>query len=236
VFTTFEGDNTVLLQLVAKGLLTGYRDAFGALDTLGTVRFVARQVVGVVAERTQSRALARRLLSAAPGRAGEGDLRDRGVQLRLFVDREQHVLDSLAQRMRRVASSSDPFTGFNEAQDHLLKAAVVHTDRIVMEAFAAAVERCTDPLARDVLSAVADLHALSTIESDLAWFLVHGRLTPSTAKAVSAAVNALCGELRPHARALVDGFGIPDEWLGASIATGVEAERHRLAGTAEVMG
>ena len=32
VFTTFEGDNTVLLQLVAKGLLTGYRDAFGSLD------------------------------------------------------------------------------------------------------------------------------------------------------------------------------------------------------------
>ena len=63
------------------------------------------------------------------------------------------------------------------------------------------------------------------------WFLAHGRLTPSRAKAVSAAVNALCAELRPHARALVDGFGIPDEWLGASIATGIEAERQRVAGT-----
>ncbi len=37
VFTTFEGDNTVLLQLVAKELLTDYRDEFGELDTLGTV-------------------------------------------------------------------------------------------------------------------------------------------------------------------------------------------------------
>ena len=35
VFTTFEGDNTVLLQLVSKGLLTSYRDHFGDLDTLG---------------------------------------------------------------------------------------------------------------------------------------------------------------------------------------------------------
>lgn len=34
VFTTFEGDNTVLLQLVGKGLLTDYRDEFGSLDTL----------------------------------------------------------------------------------------------------------------------------------------------------------------------------------------------------------
>ena len=35
VFTTFEGDNTVLLQLVAKGLLTDYRESFGKLDPLG---------------------------------------------------------------------------------------------------------------------------------------------------------------------------------------------------------
>ena len=42
VFTTFEGDNTVLLQLVAKGLLTGYRDAFGSLDGLGQGRLRRR--------------------------------------------------------------------------------------------------------------------------------------------------------------------------------------------------
>src|SRR5256714_5753670 len=33
IFTTFEGDNTVLLQLVAKGLLTNFRDEFGSMDT-----------------------------------------------------------------------------------------------------------------------------------------------------------------------------------------------------------
>src|ERR671914_716282 len=34
VFTTFEGDNTVLLQLTAKNLLTDYRDQFDELDPL----------------------------------------------------------------------------------------------------------------------------------------------------------------------------------------------------------
>ena len=58
VFTTFEGDNTVLMQLVAKGLLTRYRDHVGDLDTLGTVRFVADQVVETVIERTAARGLA----------------------------------------------------------------------------------------------------------------------------------------------------------------------------------
>ena len=35
VFTTFEGDNTVLLQLVAKSLLTGFRRQFGDMNLLG---------------------------------------------------------------------------------------------------------------------------------------------------------------------------------------------------------
>ena len=46
VFTTFEGDNTVLLQLAAKNLLTDYKDQFGELDPLGIAQFVAGQVLG----------------------------------------------------------------------------------------------------------------------------------------------------------------------------------------------
>ena len=38
VFTTFEGDNHVLLQLVAKGLLTDYSSGFEDLDQFGMVR------------------------------------------------------------------------------------------------------------------------------------------------------------------------------------------------------
>ena len=46
VFTTFEGDNHVLLQLVAKGLLTDYASEFEDMDQLGMVRFVTNLAVG----------------------------------------------------------------------------------------------------------------------------------------------------------------------------------------------
>ena len=62
VFTTFEGDNTILLQLAAKNLLTDYKDAFGELDPLGMAQFVAGQALGVLAERTPLRKLADSLL------------------------------------------------------------------------------------------------------------------------------------------------------------------------------
>ena len=66
VFTTFEGDNTILLQLVAKGLLTDYRDAFGDLDQFGMVRFVASVAVETVIERTSVHKILDRLRDVVP--------------------------------------------------------------------------------------------------------------------------------------------------------------------------
>ena len=45
----------------------------------------------------------------------------------------------------------------------------------------------------------------------------HGQLSSARAKAVITNVNRLCRELRPQARLLVDGFGIPDEVLPALV-------------------
>jgi acyl-CoA oxidase len=214
VFTTFEGDNTVLLQLVAKGLLTGYQDAFQNLSPLATARFVAERFLGAVAEWTAARKVVDRLT--------EGDDRealfDRDWQLKLFQDREQHVLAGVADRLRR--AGQDPFGVFNAAQDHVLRAGRVHVDRLVLEAFARAIGRTSNPDAKALLERVCDLYALADIEADRAWFLEHGRLSTGRSKAVIAAVNELCAELRPYARTLVDGFGIPERYLAAPMLEG----------------
>ncbi|QFU86240.1 acyl-CoA dehydrogenase [Amycolatopsis sp. YIM 10] len=213
VFTTFEGDNTVLLQLVAKGLLTSYKDQFADLSTFGTVKFVAEQIVETVIERTSARKVVDRLASASD----DDVLFNREWHLKLFEDREEHVLDGVARRLRKAADSGDPFEAFNDAQDHVLRAGRVHVDRLVLEAFTAAIARCEDPAAAALLERVCDLYALSNIEADRAWFLEHGRLTSSRSKAVVAAVNSLCAELRTHARVLVDGFAVPSQFLQAPL-------------------
>jgi acyl-CoA oxidase len=202
VFTTFEGDNTVLLQLVAKGLLTDYRDNFADLSPLATARLVAEQLMGAVLERLPTRSI------VSPA------IHDRAWHKDLFADREQHVLEGLARRLRAAASSdSDPFDVFNDAQDHVLRAGRAHIDRLVLDAFATAIDRCADPAAKALLNEVCDLYALSTIEADRAWFLEHGRLTPQLSKKVVSEVNALCKSLRPHARTLVDAFAIPEQYV-----------------------
>ena len=172
-----------------------------------------------------------RLLAAGPGRDDETVLFDRAWQIRAFEDREKHMLDGLARRLRRAAGlsgdgnggdrgESDAFAIFNDAQDHLLRTARVRIDRVVLEASVGAVERCPSPAARALLSRVCDLYVLASIEGDLAWFLAHGRLTAVRAKSVTGAVNALCELLRPHAQALVDAFAIPRPHLGTALLAG----------------
>ena len=217
VFTSFEGDNTVLMQLVAKGLLTGYRDDVDDLSSWGKAAFVADLVREVVLERTAARGLIQRLVDAVPGRSDDDlPLRDRGWQLSMFEDREKHLLDGVVRRLRK-ATGDQAFAVFNAAQDHVLRVAQAHVDRVVLEAFVAGIERCTDRGARALLELVCDLYALSTIEADKGWFLEHGRLTPARSKAITATVNELCGELRPHSRTLVDAFAIPPQWLNCAI-------------------
>jgi acyl-CoA oxidase len=110
-----------------------------------------------------------------------------------------------------------PFDMFNDVQDHVLKTAQSHIDRVVLEAFVAGVDRTTDPAAKQLLDTLCDLFALSTIEADKGWFLEHGQLTPARAKVLTSTVNQLLKALRPHVTTLVDAFAIPEEWKATKI-------------------
>ena len=231
VCTTFEGDNTILLQLVAKSLLTGYRDHFGDLGPIATAGFVAAQAWETVAERTAGRELIQRLTDdLVPAREREEDLLDRGYQLGLFRWREGHVLSGAARRLRRgLSGDADQFEVFNDCQDHLLTAARAHVHREILESFCAAIERA-DSGVRTVLETLCDFYALAEIERDRAWFQEHGRISSTRAKMVTRTVNQLCAALRPHAEELVDAFGIPDQILAAPIGLpGGEASRTAMA-------
>jgi acyl-CoA oxidase len=215
VFTTFEGDNTVLLQLCAKNLLTDYRDQFGELDPLGMAQLFGKQAVEIVAERTATRGLLARLADGLlPGRDDGADLLQRDTQLELMRWRQQHILAGAARRLKAgIDSSRDPFAVLVDCQDHVVAVARAWVDLVVLEEFARAVAECDDPALRDVLDRLCSLHALHRIEAERGWFQEHGRLTPQRSKAVIKHVNALCARVRDDAELLVDAFGIPEPAL-----------------------
>ncbi|MDT5115900.1 MAG: acyl-CoA oxidase [Mycobacterium sp.] len=210
VFTTFEGDNHVLTQLVAKELLTAYADDIKGMSPVDWVRFAASTVGDRVMKRTAAEAIMQRIVDARQDSEEEGSLFNRGTQVNMFEERENYLLSSVARRLQGKAKEMSAFDAFNAVQDHVLHAAGAHIDRIVLEAFVAGIDATDNEEARDLLGTLCDLYALSVIEDDKAWFIEHRYLSTERAKAVTRGINDRCRALRPHAKTLVDGFGIPD--------------------------
>jgi acyl-CoA oxidase len=211
VFTTFEGDNHVLTQLVAKELLTAYADDVKSMSPAQWVRFAANFAGERVLKRTAAQTIMQTIVDTREDNEEEGSLFNRGTQVKMFEDREEYMLASVARRLQGKSKEMSPFDAFNAVQDHVLHAAKAHIDRIVLEAFVAGIDTCEDEQARELLGMVCDLYALSVIEDDKSWFVEHRFLSVERSKAVTRGINDRCRKLRPHAELLVDGFGIPEQ-------------------------
>ncbi|MGV9724447.1 acyl-CoA dehydrogenase family protein [Nocardia beijingensis] len=217
VFTTFEGDNVVLTQLVAKELLTAYADEVRDLDALGWVRFAATMAGDVVRKRSGVRQLIQTLRDRGDDSIDEGDLSRRVVQLQLFADREDYLVRTAAHRLRARAEETGPFEAFNNAQDHILAAGAAHIDRLVLEAFIEGISDIEDPAARELADWMCDLFVYTTIEENQAWYIMHRFMSVDRAKAVRRGVNELVDRLRPHALTLVEAMGVPETMLRAAM-------------------
>jgi acyl-CoA oxidase len=206
VFTTFEGANAVLLQLVAKGLLLRFRHEMGDLRLWGMVRYLADRAGETLVS----------LNPVVTRRADEEHLRDPDFQQGALLYREERLLRSVAQRLtRRLDEGLDSFRAIDACQDHLVALARAHAERIVFEALEDGVARAPSPGLSESLRTLGSLHALSRIEAHRGWYLETGYLEPGKSRAIRHQVNALCAEVREYAALLVDAFGIPDAVLMA---------------------
>ena len=203
VWTTFEGDNTVLYQLLAKALLTEYKQEFAEI---GVIRLLGRR--------------ARRALKAlnpvSARRDDEEHLRDPDQQLALWRYREERILDAAARRLR-AGLKKDPLQAMHEVQDHLMHLAQAHVERVALEAVMEAERRATPTLA-PLLGLLRDTFWASRTEADLGWFMMSGVVETPKAKGIRYLANKCCQELRPIAEQVTEGFGIPDAVLAAPIA------------------
>ena len=211
VFTTFEGDNHVLTQLVAKELLTAYADDIKSMSPVEWVRFAANFAGERVLKRTAAETIMQTIIDARQDNEEEGSLFNRGTQVKMFEDREEYMIATVARRLRGKSKEMSAFDAFNAVQDHVLHAASAHIDRVILEAFVAGIDSCEDDEARKVLEMVCDIYALSVMEDDRAWFMEHQFLSTERAKAVTRGINERCRTLRPYAELLIDGFGIPEQ-------------------------
>lgn len=228
VFVTFEGDNNVLLQLVAKRLLADFAAQFKGADAAALARFAVKQAAGRAVHGSGLRSLAQTIADFGSTARSVGQLRESGVQRELLTGRVESMVAEVANALKdaRKLPAAEASELFNSHQNALIEAGRAHAELLQWEAFTDALEHGDwDEGTRQVLVWLHDLFGLGLIEKHLAWYLVHGHLSPQRGHAVSAYIDRLLTRLRPHAQDLVDAFGYAPEHVRATIATGIEAER-----------
>ena len=215
IFTTFEGDNTVLMLLVAKARLTRYGHQFADLRLGGLVRLAASKAFATVSE----------LNPIVPRLTDDEHLQSGDFLGGAFRQREDRLLETLAQRLRaRIERGMETFDAFNDCQVHALALAEAHIERKVAECcLDAAAEHRGEELGH-ILDRLSRLFCLWRLEQRRGWFLENGTFEGAKAKAIRNLVMRISVELRNEAEALVESFGIPDAVLAAPIAVASEIE------------
>lgn len=209
IFTTFEGDNTVLLQLVAKSLLTGFRRRFEGNGLGGVARHLLDIARTAVAEKNP----------VAVRRTDDAHLRDRGFHLAALRYREERLLSTAAARLRkRLGAKMDPHAAMLEVQEHLVALARAHGDRLALAWFDEAVSALPAGEVRERLDRLGALHALTVLRAEGAFYLTEGYFDAVKERAIREEGEALLRELQPDAVGLVDAFAIPPACLAAPIA------------------
>ncbi|MGD2044909.1 MAG: acyl-CoA dehydrogenase [Gemmatimonadota bacterium] len=204
VFTTFEGANFVLYQLVAKGLLSRFRDEMGDLNLRRALRYLRERAETAVTE----------LNPVATRRTDEEHLLDPEFHKGALRYREERLLRSAATRIRaRLEAGMDSFKAVTECQDHLVTLARAHVEHVLFEHLDDAVARAPTPGLSEALRSLASLYALSRLEADRGWFLESRYFEPNKARAIRSRVSALCEEVGDCCEVLVDGLGVPDAVL-----------------------
>lgn len=232
IYATFEGDNNVLLQLVAKRLLTDYSRAFAKADAALMAHYVADQVGEAVVNRSGLRRLAQSVADAGSTARSVGSVRDTESQRQLLTDRVESMVAELAGKLRSASKLPKPQAAalFNRHQNALIETAKAHGELLQWEAFTDQLERVEHAGTRQVLTWLRDLFGLGLIEKNLDWYVIHGRLSDQRAQAITDYIDGrLLPRLRPHALALTDAFELADEHIRADIATGAERERQEEA-------
>ncbi len=209
IFTTFEGDNTVLLLLAAKGVLSNFKAEFNSAGFSAVLKLLSTQ-------------LSDKLSTINPlysNKVDKAHLYNMKFHKHALDYRTRRLTYTLAMRIRAYIKKGMPsYQAFMKVQTHLIALGKAYANELAYQTFANFVTKMPDGRNKDLFEKLGTLHALSAIRKDAEWYLEQGYIGSTKSKAIRQRVERLSSELRPHIGVLVDGWGIPEHCLSAPIA------------------
>nr|WP_297918839.1 acyl-CoA dehydrogenase [uncultured Allomuricauda sp.] len=209
IFTTFEGDNTVLLQLAAKGVLSEFKSEFNSGGFASVLKLLGSQLSNTLAT----------INPIYTNKVDSEHLYNPKFHLHALEFRLKRLTYTAAMRIRNYIKKGMPsYQAFLKTQTHLLEVGKAYSHYLALHWYYGKLAVFEDTPYQVLFYQLGALHALGTIRDDAEWYLEQGYISSNKSKAIRQRVERLCSELRPHANTLVDGFGIPENLMTAPIA------------------
>nr|XP_048315647.1 acyl-coenzyme A oxidase-like protein [Myodes glareolus] len=206
VFVTFEGDNVVMLQVVARELLAQYNKQYEKNPILGLIQ----NWTATASDKLRTSFL-----------AFNTDTVGHLTFLLKAVDFRERVLQrSLVSRIyyKVVTKKGDFFSAWNSCMHHITLLSLAHIHRVALEQFTLAVRHCPDREDQALLMKFCLLYGTKLVFQERGWYLEHKYLTPKASMRIRAQLLDLCESVKDDALKVISAFNIPHTNLHAPIA------------------
>lgn len=234
VYVTFEGDNTVLLQLVGKRLLQDYSRELKDIDFGGAARYLSHQAAEHSLYRSGIASMGRTISDLFTPALASKRVRSGQLQEALLSSRVDSMLSDLAQKLRPATKMDRQAAAdlFNNHQHQLIQTAEAYIHLLKWKALTArlrAIDTTEHPDEAKMLRRIRDLYGLTLIHEHIGWHVMYGRLSMARARMVGPTIGRLCRKLAQNAQDLADMFGFTSEHRRTQISEGQEAARQNEA-------
>ncbi len=209
IFTTFEGDNHVLLQLAAKGVLSEFNSEFNSAGFTAVLKFLGARIEDKLST----------INPVYTNNVDKDHLYSVKFHKHAFDYRTRRLTYSIAMRIRDYVKKGIPsYQAFLKVQTHLLTLGKAYSVELAYTTFVDFTDTIKDKKNRLLFQKLGVLYALHELRKDASWYLEQGYISGTKSKALRQRVERLSTELRPHIEVLIDGFGIPEHCMEAPIA------------------
>lgn len=209
LFTKWEGDNYILTQQTARYLLKTYRQVVA-----GKAEAEPSEYNLTISYLTQY--LSNPQLKCPVTTATPSDFTNSEVILSAFGFRAAYLISQVAKEIDMKGRS------WNSMLVEIYRISKAHCQYVLVRNFIVALQQNVGDQRltkseRAVLSKVACLFALHTMEKELGDFLTCGYLNAEQSYGLKQQVVLLLEQIRPEAVALVDAFALPDYYLHSAL-------------------
>ncbi len=209
IFTTFEGDNHVLLQLAAKGVLSDFKSEFNSAGFTAVLKLLGERIGDTLST----------INPVYTNNVDKEHLYSLKFHKHAFNYRTRRLTYTVAMRIRDYVKKGMPsYQAFLKVQTHLLRLGKAYSVELAYATFVDFTETIEDEKNRLLFQKLGTLYALHQLRNDASWYLEQGYIGGAKSKAIRKRVERLSSELRPHIGILIDGFGIPEHCMEAPIA------------------